>query len=205
MELILLAEIFITVFLLNANPVFTIPTWIVVLLFIGISDPIYIFPVLLIGISASTIGRYTLAWYSRKIGKTLLSKKQRKNIEYFKDFFISAEQPFTSFIIAFLYALSPLPTNTLFFIAGIAGANLHIIILGFFLGELLSGMIYISVLESTLHMVTFSNFEYILIGGIGILLAIIVVMIDWKKLIKTITSKEMERKAHEAMKEIYKD
>jgi len=205
MEISIFAEIFFTVFLLNANPIFTIPTWIVVFFFAGMNDTLPILPAILIGISASALGRYTLAWYSNKFGKTILSKKQRKNMEYFKDFFINSGRPITSFVFAFLYALSPLPTNTLFLVAGIAQANVIIIMLGFFFGELLSGIVYLTVLESALESVTFSNLEYFLIGGIGIILGIAVILIDWKKMINSLTKKEMERKTQEAIREMYKE
>ncbi|MCS7109601.1 MAG: VTT domain-containing protein [Candidatus Micrarchaeota archaeon] len=204
MDIIVLVEIFVTVFILNVNPLFTIPTWIVVAFFAANSPFNSIVPMILIGISASAIGRYFLSQYSRKIGEKALSKRQKRNIEYLKEFFVEVDNPRIAFVISFLYALSPLPTNALFLLAGVANLKLYAILGGFFLGELLSNIVYLTVLETAIERVTFSVFEYFLIGVFGIIIAAAVFLIDWRKVIKTLVKRELEKKSHEAIREMFK-
>ncbi len=204
MDMITSAEIvFATVFLLNANPIFTIPTWMVVALFIGKADPISMFPVILVGISASALGRYVLTKYSKVIGEKVLPKRQKRNIEFFKEFFMSDSNSFTVFILAFIYALSPLPTNALFLIAGIANLRVIVLLAGFFIGELISNIVYITVLESALEELTLSTGQYILMGAIGILLTAGMLVIDWKKIIRELVKRELEQKGYEAVAKLY--
>lgn len=205
MDIATIAEIFFTVFLLNANPIFTIPTWIVVAFFAGKSDPVSLIPVVFIAISASAIGRYVLAAYSKDIGDKVLSVKQKRNIEYIKEFFIESENRYITFLVAFLYALSPLPTNTLFLVAGIAHLQVMVLIAGFFFGELVSNLVYVTILESAMENVTFSTGEYVLMGVLGLAMAIAIFMIDWKKIIKSLVQKELEKKAQRRLKEMYKE
>ncbi|MEM3369951.1 MAG: hypothetical protein QXE90_03835 [Candidatus Micrarchaeia archaeon] len=204
MDLLIIAEIFFTVFLLNANPIFTIPTWIVVAFFAGKTDPVLLIPIIVIAIFASAIGRYVLASYSKNIGDKVLPKRQKRNIEYLKEFFIEIENPKIAFIIAFLYALSPLPTNALFVVAGIAHLRILTLIGGFFFGELLSNIVYITVLETALEQVTFSTYEYLLMGIIGVGIAVAIFIIDWKKTIKSLVQRELEKKSHSAIREMFK-
>lgn len=204
MEILALIEIFVTVLLLNANPIFTIPTWIVVAIFAGKTDPILLIPAIIVAISASAIGRYILAYYSKKIGEKVLPKKEKRNIEYLKEFFIEIDNQKIAFIVSFLYALSPLPTNALFIVAGVANLRVLTLIAGFFFGELLSNIVYITVLESALETVTLSNFEYIVMGLIGLLMVVAIFVIDWKKMIKKLVQKELEKKGYRAVREMYK-
>jgi len=204
MELLIIAEVFVTVFLLNANPVFTIPTWIVIAFFAGRTDPLLLIPLIVISISASALGRLVLANYSKNIGDKVLPKRQRRNIEYLKEFFMEMDDPKIMFIIAFLYALSPLPTNALFVVAGVAHLRILTLLGGFFFGELLSNVVYITILESTLENVTFSTFEYLIMGLVGIAIAIAIFLIDWKKVIKSLVQRELEKKGYAAIREMYK-
>ncbi|MEM3455192.1 MAG: hypothetical protein QXT72_01350, partial [Candidatus Micrarchaeia archaeon] len=140
----------------------------------------------------------------KNIGDKVLPKRQKRNIEYLKEFFIEIENPKIAFIIAFLYALSPLPTNALFVVAGIAHLRILTLIGGFFFGELLSNIVYITVLETALEQVTFSTYEYLLMGIIGVGIAVAIFIIDWKKTIKSLVQRELEKKSHSAIREMFK-
>ena len=204
MELLYTAGmVFFAVFLLNANPIFTIPTWIVVALSIGKADPISMLPVILVGISASAIGRYVLTRYSKTIGERIIPKRQKRNMEFLKEFFMSDGNSFTVFILAFIYALSPLPTNALFLIAGIANLRVIVLLAGFFVGELLSNLVYITVLESAMEEITLSTGQYILMGAVGIFVTVAILLIDWKKIIKELVKRELEQKSYRAVAKMY--
>lgn len=204
MDILTVLEIFLTVFLLNANPVFTIPTWIVVVFFAGKTDPFLLIPIIIIAVLASAMGRYVLTSYAKNIGDKVLPKRQKRNIEYLKEFFVEIENPKIAFIIAFFYALSPLPTNALFVVAGIAHLRVLTLIGGFFFGELLSNIVYITVLETAIEEVTFSTYEYLLMGIIGVGIAVAIFVIDWRKIIKSLVQRELEKKSHAAVREMYK-
>ena len=195
--------VFLAVFLLNANPIFTIPTWVVVALSIGKADPISMLPIIFVGISASAIGRYVLTKYSKVIGEKILPKRQKRNLEFFKEFFMSDGNSLTVFILAFIYALSPLPTNALFLVAGIANLRIFVLLAGFFVGELISNLVYITVLESALENVTLSTGQYAVMGAIGIVLTAAILLIDWKKIIKELVRRELEQKSYAAITKMY--
>ena len=130
------------IFALNLIPVFAPPTW-MALAFVGFQFPeTNPWALTLVGAAAATLGRLTLALLSHRIvGKKLLSKAQRANIDVIKE---RLEKRTTlTFGIFLSYAFSPLPSNFLFIAYGLTGLPLLRVILPFFLGRCVSYAFFI--------------------------------------------------------------
>ncbi|MEM2974066.1 MAG: hypothetical protein QW112_00340 [Candidatus Micrarchaeia archaeon] len=186
-------------FLLNAQPVLNMPTWIV-LSFFSITYDLPVFLITLLGVTAASIGRYVLAIYSGKLTDKYLPKKQKLNLSYISDFVGSRTNPIEIFAVSFLYGLSPLPTNTLFIVAGAAHMRMPLIIGGFFAGEFLSNFVYVEAVRITLNPA-----HFLIMGILGIIIAIAVLFIDWKKVIHWLLERERKRMAESGVREIFKD
>jgi hypothetical protein len=133
----LAALLFVAVFILNVVPAFVPPTWLT-LSFVGLSMPNVPVGVLaLIGASAATLGRVTLAKLSRLIvrGK-FLNGPTRENINAIKDGL--ENQRVLTFGMFLAYAFSPLPSNYLFIAYGLTPLRLRLVAVPFFLGRLAS-------------------------------------------------------------------
>jgi uncharacterized membrane protein YdjX (TVP38/TMEM64 family) len=147
----------------------------------------------------ASLGRYVLAVYTGKLTDKYLPKKQRKNIQYIADFIGNKTNPIELFVLSFLYGLSPLPTNTLFMVAGAAHVRLFLIVSGFFFGEFLSNFVYVSAIT-----VTLTVGHFLLMGLLGIIAAIAIMFIDWKKIIEWLIEREKKKSAEQGIKEIFK-
>jgi hypothetical protein len=177
------------VFLMNANPLLTVPTWIMVSVFIGSTDVLSALPVIAAAVMVSSLGRYTLAHFSKPMTKHLLSAKQKKNVKFINKFLDKDTGMTWPFMVSFLYALSPLPTNALFIIAGIGRLRMMSLLAGFFLGEFLSNIAYISILA-----VSLSSVQCIILGLIGLVITIAIIFVDWEKFIKSFMKRELKKR-----------
>lgn len=183
--------LFIVAFLLNVQPIFNMPSWIV-LSFFAVTYNLPIMTITVIGVATASLGRYVLARYTGELTDRYLPKKQKENVRFIAEFIVNKTNPIEIFTISFLYGLSPLPTNTLFMVAGAAHMKLPFIIAGFFFGEFLSNFVYVSAVSIAL------NISHLLIMGVvGIALTGVIMFVDWKKLIHILIERErrIERKA----------
>ena len=196
MEIVLtsMAVLLALIFTLNANPLFTIPTWILVSMFIGGASPIEALPVIAVAVAVSAAGRYVLARYTGHLSDRFVPHKHRRNLR-FLDRFLSDEKGLVwPFSVSFLYALSPLPTNALFMLAGAGRVRLMSMLSGFFLGEFLSNVAYMSVIS-----VSFSLENCLLFGLFGIAITLSIFLVDWKKVIRSLIEREKKRRALSTM------
>ena len=185
-------------FLLNVQPVLNMPTWIV-LSFFTVTYGLPVMAITIIGVITASIGRYVLAVYTGKLTDKYLPKKQRRNIAYIADFIGNKTNPIELFVLSFLYGLSPLPTNTLFMVAGAAHMRLPFIVGGFFFGEFLSNFVYVSMIT-----VTLTVGHFLIMGLLGIAAAIAIMFIDWRKIIEWLVERERKKLAEQGIKEIFK-
>jgi len=185
-------------FLLNVQPVLNMPTWIV-LSFFTVTYGLPVMAITIIGVITASIGRYVLAVYTGKLTDKYLPKKQRRNIAYIADFIGNKTNPIELFVLSFLYGLSPLPTNTLFMVAGAAHMRLPFIVGGFFFGEFLSNFVYVSMIT-----VTLTVGHFLIMGLLGIAAAIAIMFIDWRKIIEWMVERERKKLAEQGIKEIFK-
>ena len=130
------------IFALNLIPVFAPPTW-MALAFVGFEFPeTNPWALALLGAGAATLGRLTLALLSQRIvGKKLLSKAQRANIDVIKQRLVKRTR--LTFGIFLSYAFSPLPSNFLFIAYGLTGLPLLRVAFPFFLGRNVSYAFFI--------------------------------------------------------------
>jgi membrane protein YqaA with SNARE-associated domain len=178
------------IFALNVIPVFAPPTW-MALAFVGFQFPqTNPWALALLGAGAATLGRLTLALLSHKIvGKKLLSKVQRSNIDAIKQRL--QKRTTLTFGIFLSYAFSPLPSNFLFIAYGLTALPLARVIMPFFLGRCVSYAFFIvsgqavgrrfqiDSLESTLY-----ASGYFIVTQLVVIAALyIFTHIDWAKLI----------------------
>ncbi len=129
--------LFAIVFSLNLIPAFAPPTW-MVFSYLGFSRASNnVAWLALIGATAATMGRVTLAKLSRTIiRQKFLSEATKQNIDAIRQK-LQGKRKLTFGVFLF-YAFSPLPSNYLFIAYGLTAMELKIIALPFFLGRSVS-------------------------------------------------------------------
>ncbi len=178
--------IFLLILGLNVVPFFMPPTWIV-LATIYFLYPQLFTPLLLalVGAFASTIGRAALARLGTA-GRGLMSERRQKSMETVGKALRSKR--YGGFILTFLYALTPLPSNAYFLTMGTMKLHHYSIYVGFWIGRLISYAVTVSlatVAFSSLTSVLENEIQAILlIDGLAILSMAIFTFIDWETLIR---------------------
>ncbi|MFA6399498.1 MAG: hypothetical protein WCW44_03975 [archaeon] len=175
----------IIVFLANVIPAFMPPTWAVLSAFY-ISTPQNIFALILIGVTASTCGRFALAKLSGRVTSQFASSAKKKEFDA-----IGAKlqgKTFQKFIFTFIYALSPLPSNALFIAFGATKTRMREVLAGFFVGRFISYLFLVfttnkvfSSLEATAQGA--GTLGTIMVEVIGLIAIVGFFFIDWNKLI----------------------
>jgi hypothetical protein len=173
-----------SVLLINMIPAFMPPTWTLLVFFIikyHLSLPL----VVLCGVTAATAGRYVLSKYIDLIAHLVFHKRQIENISYLGQRLGKTRA--MNLLVTFLYSLTPLSTTALFVGAGIAEVKMDMVLLGFFLGRLISySLLAVSaraLSSSVLAMadggLSWNNIATILLTGV---VFFVFVFIDWKTL-----------------------
>ena len=179
--------LFILVFILNVVPAFAPPTWIT-LSFVGFSMPhVPIGALALIGATAATLGRVTLAKLSRAIVRgRLLDEPTRKNIGAIKD--VLEKRRVFAFGTFLAYAFSPLPSNYLFIAYGLTTLRLTLVAFPFFVGRLASYSFWVTTASAVGDRLDLDSIESVSYVGIYfiasqlLLIPIIYIFtrIDWR-------------------------
>jgi hypothetical protein len=179
--------LFILVFILNVVPAFAPPTWIT-LSFLGMSMPhVPVGALALIGATAATLGRVTLAKLSRAIVRgRLLDEPTRKNIGAIKD--VLEKRRVFAFGTFPAYAFSPLPSNYLFIAYGLTTLRLTLVAFPFFVGRLASYSFWVttaSAVGDRLDLDSIESVSYVGIYFIASQLLVIPIIyiftrIDWR-------------------------
>jgi len=179
--------LFILVFILNVVPAFAPPTWIT-LSFLGMSMPhVPIGALALIGATAATLGRVTLAKLSRAIVRgRFLDEPTRKNIGAIKD--VLEKRRVFAFGTFLAYAFSPLPSNYLFIAYGLTTLRLTLVAFPFFVGRLASYSFWVTTASAVGDRLDLDSIESVSYVGIYfiasqlLLIPIIYIFtrIDWR-------------------------
>jgi membrane protein YqaA with SNARE-associated domain len=182
---LLLVE-WIIVFVINVIPALAPPTWAVLSAF-NIAAPHNILVLILVGVTASTCGRFVLARFSGIVTKEFASPKKKQEFNAIEKKLEG--KGFRKFIFTFIYALSPLPSNALFIAFGATNTRLREVLAGFFLGRFIS---YLSLVFTTEKI--FSSLESTLLGNaslwtimievIGLIAIVLFFVTDWNKIIQ---------------------
>ena len=125
-----------TVFVLNVVPYFMPPTWAVVTFFlIAFSLPVW--PLAIGCAFASTAGRCGLYYVSARWGRRLLSSQRQRNVDALGNW-LNQRPGWRGVLDVLIYSLGPIPSNDLFIAAGLSGARLWPVALGFLPGRMVS-------------------------------------------------------------------
>lgn len=185
MDLITLITQWLIIFVINIIPAFAPPTW-VVLSYFHISTPQNLLLLILIGVTASTAGRYVLAKFSGKVFVRFASEKKKKEIELIKNKL--QKKSTAKFMLSFIFSLGPLPSNAFFIAVGSTKLKLKEFLLGFFIGRTISylflvytsGLLFVSFGSSLSGDTSLITLGIEIIGVIAILAFF---LFDWTKLI----------------------
>ncbi|MBV8528874.1 MAG: hypothetical protein JOZ75_11195 [Candidatus Dormibacteraeota bacterium] len=165
---------------INILPAFAPPTW-TVLVYFRITDGLAIAPLVLVGAVSAAVGRYVLAIAFRAFGGRL-PRRRRENLEAVGAT-LSSQHGLLATVL--LFAVSPLPSNTLFEAAGLAHVRLAPLVSAFFVGRVASYAFYLTVTTSVAGGIRgilskgFASPQAIAIGVLGLIALIAFVRIDW--------------------------
>ena len=123
-------------FVLNVVPYFMPPTWALVTFFL-IAFHLPVWPLAIGSAFASTAGRCALYLASARWGRRLLSEERRRNLDALGDW-LNKRPSWKGVLDVLVYSLGPIPSNDLFIAAGLSGAKLWPIALGFLPGRMVS-------------------------------------------------------------------
>ena len=175
---------FAIVVVLNVVPLLMPPTWLVLAFFYKN----FMFDALLlalVGAVASTTGRAMLSYlgtYFRRFTNT----ERKRDMDIVGK--AAKHHPIKSFLVTFLFSLSPFPSNVYFIGVGLAKARSVPIFTGFFTGRLIS---YYALIRAA--QVLFNSIEEIIAGKLaqmliidaaGVIFMLIFLMIDWSLLMQ---------------------
>ena len=176
--------VFAIIFVLSIIPILTPPTWAIVVMSYTLNPALD--PVLLsvIGASAATLGRFLLMRFS-SIGRKVINDERKSSLNKLKNYL--EKKKYGYFLGTMLFALLPLPSNMLFVSYGLMKVRSLQIIAGFWIGRfsVYLLMIYLStnILLSITDIIDLSFASVIWIDVAGIIMTILILLIDWNKLI----------------------
>lgn len=171
---------------INVVPAFMPPTWTIVS-YVYIRYEVSLLFLAFIAAISSSIGRFLLAQLSSKSVPYLFSKVAKDNLK-----FVGSKikgKRFKAFLVAFIWAISPIGSNPLFIAVGMSHVNIAPVLAGFFVGRVMSyfSLAYTSriVVENVQGMFTegFLSWQKLLINIFGIGIIYIYIMLDWESLI----------------------
>jgi hypothetical protein len=184
MELTLMLFL-IAVIVINAIPAFMPPTW-VLLAYYSRGSGVDLLVLAVLGAVCSTIGRIVLAKWSGPVTYRFFSKSMARNAEFAHE--EAAKHPGAEFVSSFVYALSPLPSNTVFIVTGAANLRLLPIAGGFFAGRVISYYLIMNLVRFSMYqlgrMFSFYDPTAWVLDFLGIALSLLVFTIDWRGLLQ---------------------
>lgn len=178
--------VFIASYLVDLLPFIGLPAW-TVMVFFQIKYGLNIWIVLLIGVTGSSFGRYTLSRYIPWLSEKVIKKQKNEDIAFVGKKLSGDGWKVQLFV--FLYTLVPLPSTPLFMAAGMARIRLMHIIPAFFIGKFTSDMVMVlsgDYAARNAEALTTGFFTWKTISGtiIGVILLFIFLFIDWRKLLQ---------------------
>lgn len=176
--------IFLLLIALNASPILTPPTWIVLASFYTIDPTLNILMLAITGATGALIGRIILMFIS-KFFRRFIGTERKSSLDKLAEYM--KKKKFGYFSASFLFAISPLPSNLLFMAYGIMKAKSLGIFFGFWVGRVIAYYIMISfstvTLKPFLGLFT-DSLVGILVTDIGSLVMIVIfACINWNKLL----------------------
>jgi membrane protein YqaA with SNARE-associated domain len=176
--------VFIAAFLVDLLPFLGPPAW-TTMVFLQVHYNLNIWAVLVVGVTGSAIGRYTMSRYIPFFSERFIKKQTIEDIEFIGSKLSGNSWKVGLFVL--LYTLVPLPSTPLFTAAGIAKVKAMQIIPGFLIGKFTSDMVMVLsgnyVAQNALTYDPLSR-ESILGTAAGILIVLLFLFIDWRSLLQ---------------------
>ncbi len=165
-----------------------LPPAFVVMVLIQLYYDLDVWPVIIIGVAGSVLGRYILTLYIPKIASKLFNPEKNKDVQYLGKKL--NEKGWKSQLFILSYSLMPLPTTPLFIAGGIAGMKPLKIIPAFIVGKFTSDAIAVlmgkfaaehanEIFDGVISWQTILGFVF------GLTLVAAFLFIDWRTLIQT--------------------
>ena len=118
-----------------------LPPAFVVMVLLQIHFGLDVWPVIIVGVAGSVLGRFILTLYIPKIAKQLFNPAKNEDVQYLGR--ILKEKGWKSQLVIIAYSLLPLPTTPLFVAAGMAKIRPFYIIPAFFVGKFTSDTVLV--------------------------------------------------------------
>jgi membrane protein DedA with SNARE-associated domain len=180
------ALVFLGAFLFDVVPFPFLPAF-TIMIFLQIVYKLSLWPVVLIGVAGSILGRYILSLYIPSISNKYFKEKKNKDIEFLGK--KMKEKGWKSQLVIVAYSLLPLPTTPLFVAGGMAKLKPLYIVPAFFIGKFTSDTIAVSMgkyASENLDKLREDLFSWQTICGLlgSLLLLCALLFIDWRTLIQ---------------------
>ena len=164
-----------------------LPPAFVVMIFLQIYFNLSVWPVIIIGVAGSVLGRYILTLYIPFVAKKIFNPAKNEDVQFLGKKL--KEKGWKSQLFILSYSLLPLPTTPLFIAGGMANMKPRLIIPAFIIGKFTSDTIAVlmgeyaaanatSLFEGAISWKSFTGFL------IGLLLITGFLFIDWRTFIQ---------------------
>jgi membrane protein YqaA with SNARE-associated domain len=176
--------LFVVVVLVNFIPLFMPATWMVLALFATIYH-LPLVPTVLVGVTASTIGRTGLYFLSQRYVARFLSEDQIKNMNELGQILNGHQQVLIPLVLAF--SILPIPSNHLYIAAGLASFDLKTLTAAFVIGRSANYLVLVGSSElaargvETILKSRFVGPAAIAIQILGLAGLYLITKISWKK------------------------
>ena len=177
--------VFVIVFVLNVIPAFMPPTWRVLSLMYQLMPQRFApLQLALVGCVSSTLGRGVLM-YAGSAGRDIMSETRRGSLDKLR---MRVERmKGGGFVLSFLVALSPLPSNAYFLALGMMKYGTSQVFAGFTAGRFLSYLILIDLFtvaeQSFSALFSAQLFSVSIVDIVGFAATVVFTVVDWPKLL----------------------
>lgn len=164
-----------------------LPPAFTLMIFLQITFDLPVWPVIVVGVIGSMLGRYILTLYIPMLSKRIFKKAKNEDIQFLGNKLKNKGWKSQLFIL--VYTLMPLPSTPLFVAGGIAKMKPRYILPAFFVGKFTSDSIAVLMgkfaAENTQQLLS-GLLSWKSVTGLmaGLFLLFILVFIDWRSLIK---------------------
>lgn len=178
--------VFLACFLFDLFPVIGPPAW-TAMVFLQLKFDLQIWPVLIIGVIASTLGRYCLSLYIPKLSGRFIKTQKNEDLIFLGEKL--GKKGWRAFVFILVYTLTPLPSTPIFTAAGMARLKPIQIIPPFFIGKFTSDAIMVlsgKYAAENVHSIKAGLLTWQSLTGIGfgLLLIFALLFVDWKTLLQ---------------------
>ncbi|HEY1032629.1 MAG TPA: hypothetical protein VGD89_12705 [Flavipsychrobacter sp.] len=186
MDVLLYILVFLAALAVDLIPFFGPPAW-TVMVFLQMRYGLNIWPVLIVGVVGSAIGRYLYSLYIPYFSSRLLKQQKNEDMMYIGSRLNENNWKVQVFVL--LYTVLPLPSTPLFTAAGISRINTLAIIPAFLVGKFIIDTIMVhagnyivsNTTEIAAGLVSWQN----IVGTIaGMLVVLLFLFIDWRRLLQ---------------------